>query len=144
MSRVCSASPGLPRSLSPLGVSVAQRHAQLAEHVAESAMSGVGRVVDETCRVRKVADAAIAEAKSIHSEVKNKVASLLAHATVNTAHALEVLSGRVQEVTAHSEAQALRIVETVTQQWEKEIEAAATSAATTAELNTRIAMEGMR
>ena len=39
---------GLRRSLSPLGISVVQRHAQLAEQVAESAMSGVGRVADET------------------------------------------------------------------------------------------------
>ena len=57
MTRAHSASPGLRRSLSPLGLSVAQRRAQLTEQVAESAMSGVGRVADETRRAREVAEA---------------------------------------------------------------------------------------
>ena len=98
MTRARSASPGLRRSLSPLGISVAQRRAQLIEQVAESAMSGVGRVVDETQRAREVAEAAIAEAKFVHGEVQSKVASLTARADASTAHAVEVLSGRVQEV----------------------------------------------
>ena len=56
MTRARSASPGLRRSLSPLGLSVAQCRAQLAEQVAESAMSGVGCVADETQGAREVAE----------------------------------------------------------------------------------------
>ena len=98
MTRARSASPGLRRSLSPLGLSVANVVRSSAEQVAESAMSGVGRVADETRRAREVAEAAIAEARSVHGEVQSKVASLTAHADASTAHAVEVLSGRVQEV----------------------------------------------
>ena len=40
--RARSASPRLQWSLSPLGISMAQRHAQMAEQKAESVFSGVG------------------------------------------------------------------------------------------------------
>ena len=43
-----SVSPGQRRSPSPLGLLVMQRCARLAEQMAESALSGVGRVEDET------------------------------------------------------------------------------------------------
>ena len=144
MTRARSASPGLRRSLSPLGISVAQRRAQLTEQVAESAMSGVGRVADETRRAREVAEAAIAEAKSVHGEVQSKVASLTARADASAAHAVEVLSGRVQEVAEQSQVQTSRVAVAVAQQLEKEIEAAASSTAATAEIHTRTAVEGMR
>ena len=91
MTRACSASPGLRRSLSPLGLSVAQRHAQLAGQVAESAMSGVGCVADETRRAREVAEATIAKARSVHREVQSKVALLTAHANASAAHAVKVV-----------------------------------------------------
>ena len=39
-------------------------------------MSGVGKVTDEARRVRGVAEAAIAEARSVHGEVESRVASL--------------------------------------------------------------------
>ena len=48
MTRARSTSPGLRRSLSPLGILVVRCRAQLAEQVAKSAMLGVGRVADET------------------------------------------------------------------------------------------------
>ena len=48
VARAHSASPGPQRLLSPLGVSVVQHHSQLVEQVAKSAMSGIGRVTDET------------------------------------------------------------------------------------------------
>ena len=56
-SRGRSTSPAPRRVASPLGVSVAQRRAKYAEQTAESAMSGVGRVAEETVRVRGVAEA---------------------------------------------------------------------------------------
>ena len=101
-------------------------------------------VADETRRAREVAEAAIAEARSVHGEVQSKVASLTAHANASAAHAVEVLSGRVQEVAEHSQAQTSCVAVAVAQQLEKEIEAAAMSTATTAEIQTRTAVEGMR
>ena len=144
MTRACSTSPGLRRSLSPLGILVAQRHVQLAEQVAESAMSGVGCMADETRRAREVAKAAIAEAKSVHGEVQSKVAVLAARADASAAHAVEVLSGCVQEVAEQSQVQTSRVAVAVAQQLEKEIEAAASSTAATAEIHTCTVVEGMR
>ena len=103
-SRACSISLGLQRTPSPLGVLVAQHQAQLAKHVAESAMSGVGQIADETRRVRGVAEAAIAEARSVHAEVESRVASLAAQADASTPHIIGVLSQCVQEVAEHSDA----------------------------------------
>ena len=68
----------------------------------------------------------------------------MAHADVSTAHAVEVLMGCVQEVAEHSQAQTLRVAKAVTQNLEKVIEAAATSTATTAEIQTCTAVEGIR
>ena len=47
-------------------------------------------------------------------------------------------------MAVHSDAQTLRVAEAVTQQLESEIQAAAMSTVVTAELNTRILVEGMR
>ena len=58
-------------------------------------MSGVGRVADETRRAREVAEAAIAEARSVHGEVHSKVASLTARANASTMYTVEVLLGRI-------------------------------------------------
>ena len=66
-------------------------------------MSAVGRVADETRRAREVAEAAIAEARSVPGEVQSKVASLTARANTSTAHAVEVFSGCVQEVAEQSQ-----------------------------------------
>ena len=104
LSRGRSASPGTRWVASLIGISVAQRHAQIAEKIAERAISGVGQVADETRHARKVAEAAIAEARSVHGEVQSRVASLSTQAEASTAHAVEVLSGRVQEVAEHSQA----------------------------------------
>ena len=67
-------------------------------------MSSVGRVAEETRRVCGVAEAAIAEAKSVHNAVECKVALLVAHAKVSTAQVIGVLSKRVEEIAVHSEA----------------------------------------
>lgn len=47
------------RSVSPIGVSVAQRHAQLAASMAESATFGVERVAPSVADTRNVAEAAL-------------------------------------------------------------------------------------
>ena len=67
-------------------------------------MSGVGRVVEETRCVRGVAEATIAEAKLVHDAVESKVASLATHAEASTVHVTCVLSKRVEEMAAQSEA----------------------------------------
>ena len=82
-------------------------------------MSGVGRVAEETHYVRGVAEAAMAEEKSVHNMVESKVASLAAYAKVSTVHVICVLSKCAKEAAAHSEVQALRVAQAVTQQLEK-------------------------
>ena len=139
-----SASPRPRRIASPIGVSVAQRCTQMAEQIAESVFSSVGQVADETRRTRKVAKAAIAEARSVHSEVKSQVAALLARADESTAHVVELLTEQVQQTAAKTEAKASRTIGTVVQQLEKEITVAATSTAKTAEVTTRTMVEGVR
>ena len=53
-----------------MDVSVAQRRAQLATQTAESAMSRVGRVAEETRHARSIAEAAIAEAAVASSRME--------------------------------------------------------------------------
>ena len=83
---------GLPRVPSLLGISVAQCHAQLAKRGAECAMSGMGQIADEACRVHRVAEAAIAEARSVHGDVESRVASLSVQDNASTTHIIGVLS----------------------------------------------------
>ena len=88
-----------------------QRHAQMAEKIAESAISRVGQVADEMRCAHEIAEVAIAEVRSVHGEVQSKVTLLMAHANVSTAHAVEVLSGCVQEVARYSKPQMSHVVE---------------------------------
>ena len=144
LTRGRSASPRPRRIASPIGVSDAQRRAQMAEQIAESAFSGVGQVADETRRAREVAEAAIAEARSVHGAVESRVAALSARADESTTHAVEVLTEQMRQTAAETEAKASRTVGTVVQQLEKEITAAAMSAAATAEVTTRTMVEGVK
>ena len=100
------ASPRPRRIASPIGVSVAQRRVQMAEQIAESAFSGVGQVADETRCAHEVAEAAIAEARSVHGTVENRVAELSARADESTTHAVEVLTEQVRQTAAETEAKA--------------------------------------
>ena len=79
----------------------------------------------------------------MYGEVQSRVASLTAQAEASAAHGVEVLSGHMQEVAEHSQAQTSRVAEAVALKLEKEIEAAAMSTAATAEIQRRIAVEGM-
>ena len=101
-------------------------------------MSGIGRVANKIRRAHEVAEVAIAEVRSAQGEVQGKVALLTACADASAAHAVEVLSGRVQEVVEHSEKQTLCVAGAVTQQLEREIKPAAT-----VEVQTCTAIEGM-
>ena len=102
--RARSASPGLRRSPSPLGLSVAQRCAWLAEQTASTAISSIGCVEVETHRIREMVEATTAEARSVHGEVESRVATLAAAADVSTTRATEEIPSRVKEVVEYSDA----------------------------------------
>ena len=84
----------------------------------ESALSGIGHVAEETHRTRGIAEAAIAEARSVHGEIESKVSSRAAQAAASTAHITDALSKRMGEVVAETEAKTSRVVGTVAQQLE--------------------------
>ena len=111
LTRGRSASPRPRRIASPIGVSDAQRRTQMAEQIAKSAFSGVGQVADETRRAREVAEATIAEARSVHGAVESRVAALSVRADESTTHAVEVLTERMRQTAAETEAKASQTVE---------------------------------
>ena len=96
--RARSTSPRLRRSQSPLGLSVAQRCARLAEQTALTAIFGVGRVEAETHCVHEMVEATKAEAKSVRGEVESHVATLVAAGDASAAHATKEIASRVKEV----------------------------------------------
>ena len=104
VAHVCSASPGLCRSPSPLGVSVTQRRARLAEQSATTAISGVGWVEEEMQRVRQMVEATTAEARSVHGDVESRVTTLVAAADASAARTAEEISSRVREAVEYSNA----------------------------------------
>ena len=142
--RARSASLGPRRSPSSLGLLVAQRRVHLAEQSVAMAISGVGCVEAETRRVRELVEATLVEARSVRGEVESHVATLAAVADVSATCAVTEIAGQVEKVVAYSDAQTLRIAAEVTQRLEKEIGAAATSTAATAEITTCTVVEGVR
>ena len=98
--RARSALPRPQRTISPSKLSVAQRRAQIAEAKAESTFSGVGVVADQTRHARSVAEAAIAEARSVHDEVSSNIAEVAQRSDVSVSNIVDVLTGKVQQVTA--------------------------------------------
>ena len=139
-----SASPRPRRSLSPLGVSVAQRRAQLAAQSAATAVSGVGRVAQETRYVRELVEATTAEAKSVRSDVERRVARLAATSEENAARVAADVESKISKVAEYSDARASHVAADVTARLEKDIQVAASSATATAEITARTAVEGAR
>ena len=115
------------------------------EQSAATAISGVGRIEQETHCVREMVEATTAEARSVHGEVESRA---LPHwrwwLTRVQACTAEEISSRVKEVVEYSDAQASRVAADVTQRLEQEIVAAATSTAATAEATMRTVVEGVR
>ena len=107
-------------------------------------MSSVGRIAEETRCARGIAEAAIAEAKSMHGEVESKLALLAAQAEASTAHIADALSKHVSKVAADTEAKASHAIGTIAQQLEKEIEAAVVSTTAMSDQQTRSVVEGLR
>ena len=89
-------------------------------------------------------EATTAEARSVRGDVESRVATLAVAADASAARTAEEISSRVKEAVEYSDAQASRIAVDVTQRLEKEIVAAATSTAATAEINMRTVVEGVR
>ena len=60
-------------------------------------MSGISRVAEETRYVCGIAEAAIAEAKSVHGEVESRVASPAAQAEASMAQVVGTPSEHIKE-----------------------------------------------
>ena len=142
--RARSVSPRPRRTISPSKLSVAQRRAQIAEQKAESAFSRVGMVADQTRYAQSVAEAAIAEERSVRDEVLSRIAEVAKRSDVTVSNVADVLTGQVQQVAAQFEVHTLHAVGQVAQQLEQEVKAVATSTAATAEQSTRAVVEDVR
>ena len=105
--RARSVSPRPRRTISPSKLSVAQRRAQIAEQKAESAFLGVGVVADQTCYAQSVVEAAIAEARSVRDKVASRMEEVAKRSDVSVSNVADALTGKVQQVAAHFEAQTL-------------------------------------
>ena len=123
---------------------MAQQRAQIAKLKAESAFSGIGVVVAQTRHAQSVAEAAIAEMHSVRDEVSSKIAEIAKRADVSVSSVADVLTCKVQQVTAQFETRTLHAVGQVAQQLEKEVKAVVTSTAAMAEKSTRAAVEDVR
>ena len=91
-----SISPRPRRTASPSKLSVAQQRAWAVEDKAESVVSSVGMVADQTRYARSVAEAAIAEVRSVRDEVTSKIAEVAQHSDISASNVAEVLTGKVQ------------------------------------------------
>ena len=109
--RARSASPRPRRTILPIGLSVVQQHARTAEQKADSAFSSVGVVANQTRRAQAVAEAEIAQVRSVRDEVSSKLAEVVKRADVSTSSVVENLTGRMEQVAAYSDAQTSRSVE---------------------------------
>ena len=116
--RARSVSPRPRRTISPSKLSVAQRRAQIVEQKAESAFSGVGVVADQTRHAQSIAEAAIAETRSVRDEVSSRIAKVAKRSDVSVSNVADVLTGRVQQVAAQFEAHTSHAIRQVAQQLE--------------------------
>ena len=125
-------------------MSVAQRRAQLAAQSAATAVSGVGRVAQETCCVHELVEATSAEARSVRSDVESCVATLVAASKVSAVRVAADVDAKVAKVAEDSDTRASHVAADVAAQLENEIQVAALSTAATAEIATRTAVKGAR
>ena len=82
-------------------------------------MSGAGVVADQTRYARSVAEAAIAEARSVRDEVTSRIAEVAQRSDVSASNIAEVLTGKVQQVAAQFEAHTSHAVGQVANSWKK-------------------------
>ena len=132
LSRGRSTSPGPRWTVSPLGASVVQCRAQLAERVAESAIFGVGQVAYAVHIARAEAAMAAVNAQSAIGTVQTLTTSLSAHTEEATAKVVSKMEARVQQIASYSDAQMSQATATLRQQLESELVSVAASADETA------------
>ena len=78
---------------------MAQQRAQTAEQKAESAFSGVGVIAEQVRHAQSVAEAAIAEARSVCDEISSRMVEFAKRADDTASSAIGVLTGKMMEVT---------------------------------------------
>ena len=93
---------------------------------------------------RRVAEAAIAEATSVHSQIESRVALLAAQAEATTLHAVREMAGEVQVVVVQVEDSTSRVIGAVAQLLESKIEMVATCTIVTSARNTQVVVDGLR
>ena len=76
-----------------------------------------------------IAEAAIAEARSVRDEVASQMAEVTKRSDVSMSNIADALTGKVQQVAAHFEAQTLQAIGQVAEQLEREVKVVATSTA---------------
>ena len=108
--RARSVSPRPCRTITPTELSVAQQRARTAELKADTAYSSVGMVAEETRRVKNVAEDAIAEARSLRSEIESKMGEVATRVDVSASNVADSLTGQVREAVAHSDEMTTRAV----------------------------------
>ena len=85
-------------------------------------MSGVGQVVEAMSRTHGVAEAMIAEATSMRSQVESRVALLAVQAEATISRAVSKMAGQMQAMAAHAEESTSRVFGAVAQRWNKILE----------------------
>ena len=100
--------------------------------------------MDQTRYAQFVAEAAIAEAWSVRDEVASRMEEVVKRSDVSVSNVVDTLTGKVQQVAMHFDAQTLQAVGQVAQQLEREVKAIAMSTAAMAEKATRVVMEDVR
>ena len=101
-------------------------------------------VADQTRYAQSVAEAAIAEARSVRDEVASRMAEFAKRSDISMSNVADALTGKVQQVAAHFKAQTSQAVGQGAQQLEREVKAVVTSTAVTAAKATRVAVEDVR
>ena len=78
---------------------------QLVGQIAESTISGVGRVTNEVRMARMEAAAVAAKVESAKRTIQSQAASFSVQAEASAVKAVEMMEGHVQQLVAHSDAQ---------------------------------------
>ena len=115
----------------------------MAEQIAKTAISGVGRVEEEMRHACSVAEAAIAEATAASSRMESNIVHIVVQTEAKTVQAVTALAEHVRESVVETEACMSCTIGSVVQQLEREIEATATGVAATSEMKTKSAVEGL-
>ena len=106
-------------------------------------MSGIGRVVEKTCKAHSIAQATIAEETIASAQMESNVALLAVQAKATTARVVSALYDCMRESVVDIEAKMSRIVGMMAQQLEREIEVVAISTTTMSKQKTRSAVDGL-